>query len=217
MKKIFFLTIFVFLNSLAFAKYYPGKIYLNSGEVIEAKIEPPLQPTDKQISYTAEKKLLKIESNLINSLSIILQDQKVVFVYRDVGNMKGSTKKCWAVLQYGSDWMNVYCTANKYEINKFNQLNLTTSNGNFNHEISFYLIKKGENQLYKVFDYNDGLINKKDFNDKIATYCEDEPLLVKSIRNDEFSWKDLYKLAEVYNTLKKYKEVKKEKYKNNKG
>lgn len=103
--------------------------------------------------------------------------------------------------------MRVYTSANEYYISENNYLTLKTSNLNGNEGLSYYLIKKEEENLYKAFEYYEGDVENEVFYSNLAQYFEDEPRLSKSVLKKEYAWKDIYKIAEIYSTLKEYREL----------
>ena len=59
--------------------------------------------------------------------------------------------------------MDVYTLAHSYEVDKHNVLRLKTSDLNFNHGIAYYMKKKTAQKLYYICEYNDGMVDHKDF------------------------------------------------------
>lgn len=208
MKSTFLLCLMLIVNHTVFAKFYPGTIYLKDGNVVEAKVEPPLRPSDLYLSYSVTKgKLQSFKSEEVSSVLINLnKKQNVLFSYLNVRNSK-NTRPIWVTLAYQTKKMRVYTSANEYYISENNYLTLKTSNLNGNEGLSYYLIKKEEESLYKAFEYYEGDVENEVFYSNLAQYFEDEPRLSKSVLKKEYAWKDIYKIAEIYSTLKEYREL----------
>ena len=201
----------LFVSTQVFAKYYPGIIYLHDGSVIEADIEIPSQPKELFIKYTVGKDNLFLRSEEINLFVIYFKKEtSSVFSYLEIENGFEAGLKKWVVLGHHTPHMDVYTLAHSYEVDKHNVLRLKTSDLNFNHGIAYYMKKKTAQKLYYICEYNDGMVDHKDFYENAAAYCKDELRLERSILKKEFKWKDIYKIAEVYNTFKEYKQVRKE-------
>lgn len=205
------LLFLLLLSTQVFAKYYPGIIYLHNGSIIEAKIEIPSQPKELYIKYTVGKDNLFLKSEEINFFIIHFNKKATsVFSYLEIENGFEAGLKKWALLGYRTSHMDVYTIAHSYEVDKHNILRLSTSDLIFNHGIAYYMKKKTSQKLYFICEYNDGMVDDKDFYENAANYCKDEPRLESSILKKEFKWKDIYRVAEVYNTFKEYKKVRKE-------
>lgn len=207
--KYFINLILLFLSYTAFAKFYPGTIYLKNGVKIEATIEVPKQPTDLYLNYASNNKKSFFKSFEVDVIVVKLkEDNVVVMSYLEIENGSDEGKSNWAILQYSTKAIDVYTTAQNYNIDKNHNLEISTSGLMLNRGLVYYFKKKDLNKLYKIFEYQDGLVDRKSFYENVAFYCKDEPRLVSSVLNKEFTWQDIYKIAEVYNTFKEYRKAK---------
>jgi len=207
--RFFFLIFSCFFSISCFAKLYPGVIYLADGTVIEANIEPPKRPNDLFLSYSVEKGKLKgFKSSDVKGVYLNLnKKENVYFGYLKIENDK-KQKSVWAVLSYQTNKIEVYTTANEYYISKNNYLSLSTSKLNGNDGLTYYLKKNKVDELFRVFEYRDGIVDENEFYKNLSQYFHDEPRLVKSFIKKEYTWNEIFKICEIYTTLSEYRDLK---------
>lgn len=206
--RFFFLIFSCFISFSCFAKLYPGVIYLANGIVIEANIEPPKRPNDLFLSYSVEKgKLLGFKSSEVKGVYLKLnKNENVYFAYLKIENDK-KQKSVWAVLSYQTKKVAVYTTANEYYVSKNNYLSLNTSKLNGNDGLTYYLNKSDTEDLFRVFEYRDGIVDENEFYQNLSIYLGDEPRLVNSLSKKEYVWNEIFKICEIYSTLSEYRDL----------
>lgn len=205
------ISVIIIISILSFKvegqrNYHVGKIYLTDGTVLEGYTEIPSRLFDNAINYKAtnKSKQRSIFSSSIDSLEIETSMNTIKFLYAncDKYKIKSNTvkkrkRKRWLILNWETEHINVYCSADEYEFNDKGTVNVNGSN-----RIEFYFKKRGVSNCFLVYSYLGEFKSKKYFDSSLTYYCKDAPRLIKKIKNGDYTWERIYEVAETYNWCK---------------
>lgn len=193
MKQLFFITLLVLSSMTCSAKYINATI-----RFVDGKIKKGL------VSNNIERGKLYFKSDSNDSRQAIDEEQvRTITFHYDSGDvafdrLQVYIKKSDKISKYYF-WMKVlirdYATLYIYANDLVSGFNPVTSSKTF---YDYYIIREGEAAARLLFikaDYTP----KKLFREQASLYFGDYPELSEQIKSDDYTWKDVQLVVEIYN------------------
>ncbi len=211
-KHLTFLAGILFLTTTLFASknFYPGTIYLVSGEKIVGNIAAPTHSSQNKLKYEDSKtgNTTSIESNEIKYISFKLGNTQQEFKYATEkkitkNKVKDSNKKKWFLRMgdAGGDKIGIYLLANLYNVN--DKKNIVTGSTMTSQQVLIDCISKADDASCVFVKNNAEVMRgryivphanatyKKQYKVIAAEYLADQPTIAQNLDEEDMSLEDI--------------------------
>jgi hypothetical protein len=104
----------------------------------------------------------------------------------------------WLKLHYATDYMNTYARSQNYITKRNGELELSSTNLNGNHPVTFYLKKKKDDFAFYIVEYSDISVKNRDFKMNIYHFLISQPELFQIVNKRNLEWHRINEVAELY-------------------
>jgi hypothetical protein len=199
---IIFLSL-VFIINLAYSQhYYPGRIILIDGEKLEGLVNLPFYRMNKCMFYKSNENAAerKIKTDSVKFVSMVSDEGKT----STLANVELSRKEKGLVFLLIEGYTTLYFTGDGINVDKHGNIVPTASAVAGRSLPEFYYMAQRKAERYPVTlaitsPAKTVFGQARAFRKLAAEYFKDWPELVKRIKNEEFTEKDVERVVTIYN------------------
>lgn len=206
------IIVFLLLSGSSIAqKFHKGKLLFVDGKTIDAFVEIPKDPGDKNINYKIKEtdQKISVASEQLKSVSIMVDDSTQYEFSREIAKKPVSKTKfrtmepAWlTVLEKGA--ATLYATGEAFKVNRHGALVIRGNwRGGMPPDTNFFLKRPGEENAMWVAFYSPATVGLDvTFRYWTEQYFSDYPELAKRIKSKEFKVLQISEVVRIYNAWK---------------